>query len=153
MSTEQSYNQPQTAQEVFAHTRSTCHELMALLAEENTALRKHDAKLVEARLHHKKRLALRLEQMLAALKRSASLWKADANAQVQAQRLAQEVAQFQQLSQQNTALLQAAHQLRADLVVAIRNELEARAPKARLYGSSGEISPAHGGTRLLAREV
>lgn len=150
---EQAYNQPTTAREVFQQTREACAELTALLVEENAALHRHNGKLVEEKLHHKKRLVLRLEQMLAAIKRSSSLWKTDAVAQDMARRLGQEMARFQVLARQNAAALNAAHQLRADLVMAVRNELESRVSKPQLYGATGQMSQVEGSTRLVAREV
>lgn len=144
---------PATPHETVTNARLTCRELMALLMEENAGLIHHDVALVESRLGHKKRLTLRLEQLLKDLKQTGSLWKADTNTHNQALHLAEEVKHFQELAHSNVLMLQAAHQLRADLVVAIRDAVDAQTPKAQLYGSTGAIRPLDGATRLVAREV
>jgi|GEM_PF-5063503 len=147
----QSYNVPPAAGIIAA--RATCRELLALLMEENSGLTKQDIKLVEERIQHKKRLTLRLEKQLADIKQNGGIWKENADARRQAAQLAEELKKFQELARNNALLLQAAHQLRADLIIAIRNEIDAMQPRAQLYTSSGGISSGSGNTRLLARTI
>lgn len=140
------------AHEILA-ARKTCRELLALLIEENQALPKHDIQLIEDRLVHKRRLTLRLEQMLADLKQKGSLWKADASARQQASQLAEEIAEFQTMARENAMMLKAAHQLRADLILAIRDTVDAHQPRVQTYGSSGTLNTSSGETRLLATSI
>jgi len=132
--------------------RRACRELMALLAEENGTLPKHDVSAVEARTQQKKRLTLQLEQHLAELKRQGGLWREGAmRAEVAA--LAEEVKHFQGLARANASMLRAAHQIRADLIIAIRNELEAAQPRAQVYTSRGTVENAGGGAGLVTRSI
>ncbi len=141
-----------SATEILA-ARKTCRELLALLVEENQALPKHDIALVEDRLVHKRRLTLRLEQMLSDIKQNGSLWKADASAQQQASHLAEEIAEFQNLARENAMMLKAAHQLRADLIMAIRDTVDAHQPRVQTYGASGTMNASNGETRILATSI
>lgn len=155
-----SYNSPtpaatglsEAAQDILA-ARKTCRELLALLIEENQALPKQHVQLVEERLVHKRRLTLRLEQMLADIKKKGSLWKADKSAQQQASQLAEEIAEFQTLARENAMMLKAAHQLRADLIMAIRDTVDAQQPRAQTYGANGTLTTSGGETRLLATSI
>lgn len=140
------------AQDILA-ARKTCRELLALLLEENQGLAKHDVQLIEDRLVHKRRLTLRLEQMLADIKQKGSLWKADASARQQANHLAEEIAEFQTMARENAMMLKAAHQLRADLIMAIRDTVDAQQPRVQTYGSSGTLNASNGETRLLATSI
>jgi hypothetical protein len=140
------------ANEILA-ARKTCRELLALLIEENQAVPKHDIQLVEDRLVHKRRLTLRLEQMLSDIKQKGSLWKADASARQQANQLAEEIAEFQTLARENAMMLKAAHQLRADLIMAIRDTVDAHQPRVQTYGASGTLNTSGGETRLVATSI
>lgn len=137
----------------IVEARRTCRELMALLVEENHGLAKQDIKLVDERIQHKRRLTLRLEQMLSDMKRQGSLWKGDTAARNQANILAEEIAQFQDLAQTNAAMLQAAHQLRADLILAIRDTVDAATPRVQTYGATGALNNSDNNTRLLATSI
>ncbi|PZP38919.1 MAG: hypothetical protein DI585_05840 [Pseudomonas fluorescens] len=151
------YNVPTAAANTpsgeIVEARRTCRELMALLVEENHGLGKQDIKLVDERIQHKRRLTLRLEQMLAEMKKAGSLWKADTAARSQANLLAEEIAQFQELAVKNVAMLQAAHQLRADLILAIRDTVDAATPRAQTYGANGAMTMSDNNTRLLATSI
>lgn len=140
------------ANEILA-ARKTCRELLALLVEENEALPKHNVQLIEDRLVHKRRLTLRLEQMLADIKQNGSVWKGDASAKQQASQLAEEIAEFQTLARENAMMLKAAHQLRADLIMAIRDTVDAHQPRVQTYGSSGTMNTNSGETRILATSI
>lgn len=137
--------------------RKTCRELLALLIEENQGLARHDVKLIEDRLVHKRRLTLRLEQMLAELKQKGSIggnaWKTDTTAQAQASLLAEEIAEFQSMARENAMMLKAAHQLRADLIMAIRDTVDAQTPRVQTYGANGALTNAGGETRLVATSI
>ncbi len=140
------------AAEVLA-ARRTCRELLAILIEENQGIARHDVKLIDEKLTHKRRLTLRLEQMLAEMKQKGSLWKDDPAARQQVVLLGEELAEFQTLARQNAMLLKAAHQLRADLVMAIRDTVDAQAPRVQTYGANGVLNTGSGGTRLLATSI
>lgn len=146
-------NEARAAQESITNARLTCRELMALLAEENAGLIRHDVSLIESRLSVKKRLTLRLEQLMKDIRQKSSIWKKDAQSQTQAMHLAEEVQHFQKLAKSNALMLEAAHQLRADLVLAIRDAMDAQTPKARLYTANGYMQNLDGATRLVAREA
>jgi predicted protein tyrosine phosphatase len=133
--------------------RQTCRELMSLLIEENAGIKTHDIALVDMNIQHKRRLTLRLEQMLVELKQSGSIWKADVAARQQATFLAEEIAQFQELARSNAMMLKAAHQMRADLIIAIRDTVDAAQPKAQLYGSNGTMSASNTPNRLVAKDI
>lgn len=151
------YNAPTAASEPASSqilaARKTCRELLVLLMEENNGLARHDVKVIDERLSHKKRLTLRLESMLAELKQNGSLWKADASARQQSVLLAEEIAEFQNLARENTLLLKAAHQLRADLLLAIRDTVDAHQPRVQTYGSGGTMNAASSETRLVTTSI
>lgn len=147
-------NQPATTPTAnILAARATCRELLALLTEENAGLQKHDVALVEVRIQHKKRLTLRLEQLLAEIRQKGSLWKSDASAKQQANLLAEEIKHFQEIARGNAMMLKVAHQLRADLIMSIRDTVEANQPRAQLYGANGLVSSADANTRLVARSI
>ena len=151
------YNAPRPKQDevppTVADARSTCRELLALLLEENNGLSKQDINVVDERIQNKRRLTLRLEQILAELKRSGSLYKADANARHQVNLLAEEIAEFQHMAHKNAMMLKAAHQLRADLILAIRDTVDATQPRVQTYGANGSMNNADNATRLVARTI
>lgn len=144
---------PETPVGDLAAARTTCRELLALLVEENHGLTKQDIKLIEERTQHKRRLTLRLEQLLSELKQSGNLWKSNPAARYQATLLAEEIAQFQDLARENAMMLKAAHQLRADLIIAIRDTVDSTQPRAQVYGANGNMQPADNATRLVARSI
>lgn len=133
--------------------RETCRELLALLTEENTSLGKQDIKIVEARIQQKKRLTLRLEQSLEEIRRSAPAWKENASSKRHMVLFAEEMKLFQELARKNALLLKAAHQLRADLVIAIRDALDDAQPRAQLYNANGGLAAHDNATRLVARNI
>lgn len=133
--------------------RETCRELLVLLNEENASLAKQDTKTVEARLQQKKMLTLRLEQNLAEVRQNAPQWKDNAASKRHMVLFAEEMKLFQDLAKKNALLLKAAHQLRADLIIAIRDALDDAQPKAQLYTANGTMSAQDGATRLVARTI
>jgi len=139
--------------QLITDARNACRTLIVLLMEENAALTTYNATVVEERLPQKKRLTQTLEQSLRDIKSTASNWRDNPAAQAQATHLAEEVAYLQNLSRSNTLMLKAAHQLRADLIIAIRDAVEATAPRAQLYTALGAATTTEGGTRLVAREA
>jgi hypothetical protein len=144
---------PSPATEKLLEARNTCRDLMALLAEENAGLLHADMAALEARLLHKKRLTLRLEQLLSDVKSGHESWRQDYAARAQAIKLEEEFRLFQDLARSNAQLLKAAHAVRADLVKAIRDTMDAETPKARLYGANGAVHSVDGHTRLVMRDV
>lgn len=140
-------------QATIMDARTTCRELLALLIEENHGLARHDVKLIDAGIQNKRRLTLRLEQLLAELKQSGSLWKADPASRTQAALLAEEIAEFQNMARENATMLRAAHQLRADLILAIRDTVDASQPRVQTYGANGALSQTEGATRLVSRSI
>jgi flagellar biosynthesis/type III secretory pathway protein FliH len=144
---------PTAASQKLAQARATCRELLAALIEENTGALSADTAATEARLLHKKRLTLRLEQLLAETRAQRESWREDPAAQAEALALETEFRLLQESGRQNVALLKAAHQVRAELVMAIRDTLDANTPKAQLYGNNGALYVIDGATRLMAREV
>lgn len=150
------YNTPADTQQqpaTLSAARATCRELLTLLVEENHGLIRHDVKMVEERIQHKRRLTLRLEQILAELKQSGNSWKSDPAGRREANQLAEEIAQFQTLARENAMMLKAAHQLRADLIIAIRDTVDAAQPRAQVYGANGTMAAADNATRLVARNI
>ena len=148
------YNaQPQTAGASIMDARTTCRELLALLIEENQGITRHDINLIEQRTQHKRRLTLRLESILAELKRSGSIYKADEPSRKQVNLLAEEIAEFQTLAHKNAMMLKAAHQLRADLIIAIRDTADIGQPRAQTYGANGALNNTETATRLVARTI
>lgn len=147
------YNAPAGTEPSIMDARKTCRELLALLIEENTGLAKHDVSLVEASIQNKRRLTLRLEQILADIKRNGSLWKADAPSRQQANLLAEEIAEFQNMARENAMMLKAAHQLRADIILAIRDTVDAHQPQAQTYGSNGSLNTSETTSRLIATSI
>ena len=147
------YNAPVGKNPTIMDARSTCRELLALLLEENKGLAKQDIKLVDASIQHKRRLTLRLEQILSELKRTGSLWKADAPSREQANLLAEEIAEFQTMARENAMLLKAAHQLRADIILAIRDTVDAPQPANQTYGSNGSLNNAGNTSRLITTSI
>lgn len=133
--------------------RTTCRELLVLLTEENNGLTKQDISVVESRIQHKKRLTLRLEQLLSDIKLKGEQWKGSDVARRQAILLADEMKHFQELARNNAMLLKAAHQLRADIIIAIRDAVDALQPRAQTYGANGVVSSVESSTRLVARSI
>lgn len=138
---------------LMQHASQTCRELMAVMAQENAMLGRHQSAQLETLLQHKKRLTIRLEQILSELKKHGTSWKTDPISRNQAILLAEEIQHFQLMTKQNSLALQAAHQVRADIIVAVRDEMEASAPKAQLYSATGAYQNTYAQTRLVARHV
>ncbi len=137
----------------LAEARETCRELLMVLEEENSGAMSADTAALEARMMHKKRLTLRLEQLLTEARSQRENWRTDVAAQREALGLETELRVLQESGRKNAAMLDAAHQVRAQLVVAIRDAVDAQSPKAELYGSTGAAYTIDGATRLLARDV
>jgi hypothetical protein len=144
---------PTEASKQLAEARATCRELLGVLLEENGGSLSADKSATEARLLHKRRLTLRLEQLLGDAKRNREAWRTDLAAQREALALETEFRLLQEAARTNAALLQAAHQVRADLVMTIRDAMDAQTPKAQLYGASGELYQIDGATRLVAKDI
>lgn len=144
---------PTEASRKLAEARETCRELLMVLEEENSGTLHADSAAFEARLLHKKRLTLRLEQLLTEARSQREHWRTDPAAQREALGLETEMRVLQESGRKNAALLQAAHQVRAELVVAIRDAVDAQTPKAELYGNTGALYTIDGATRILAKEV
>ncbi len=144
---------PTAASKQLAEARATTRELLGVLLEENAGSLSADKAATEARLLHKRRLTLRLEQLLTDARKNREAWKTDVAAQREALQLEGEMRLLQEASRTNAAMLQAAHQVRADLVMAIRDAVDAETPKARLYGATGALYNIDGATRLVARDV
>lgn len=145
--------EPGAASLLVHSARETCRELIALLMEENVSVQKHKVDVIEARLQNKRRLTLRMEQLLVEIKKNSEALKADPLARNELVTLAQEVQHLQEVSRTNAAVLKAAHQLRADLVLTIRDAVDATQPRAVMYGASGYIINTDANTRLVARTV
>lgn len=148
-----SYNAPVGNNPTIMDARNTCRELLVLLLEENKGLAKHDVKLVDAAIQHKRRLTLRLEQILGELKQTGSLWKADAASRTQASLLAEEIAEFQNMARENAMMLKAAHQLRADIILAIRDTVDATQPRVQTYGANGSLNSNDNTSRLITTSI
>lgn len=146
-------NPAQSAQHSISEARLTCRELMAVLMEENAGIIRHDVALIESHLSNKKRLTLRLEQLMKDIKQKSTFWKTDRRCHDEAMHLAEEVKFFNELARKNASMLEAAQQLRADLVMAIRDAVDAQTPKARLYTANGYVQNVDGATRLVAQEA
>lgn len=133
--------------------RATCRELLTLLIEEKHGLAQHDIKRIDDNIQNKRRLTLRLEQLLGELKQTGPVWKADKAALNQASLLADEIAIFQTMARENAMMLKAAHQLRADLILSIRDTVDAAQPRVQTYGASGALNAADNATRLVACSI
>ncbi|MFO0500086.1 MAG: hypothetical protein ACK5YK_00195 [Pseudomonadota bacterium] len=144
---------PTEASKKLAEARTTCRELLAVLEEENNGAMSADTEALEARMLHKKRLTLRLEQLLSEARSQREVWRTDPAAQREAVGLETELRLLQENGRKNATMLEAAHQVRAALVVAIRDAVDAQTPKAELYGSTGAAYTIDGATRLVARDV
>lgn len=131
----------------------TCRDLMGLMVEENANLVKQSLTETETRLAMKKRLALRLEKLLADIKAHQAEWKGNRQAEGVALKLAQEIEVFRELAAKNEGLLRAAHQLRADIVSVIRDTIEAQQPRVTTYGNTGTVSNGSAGTTVVATTV
>lgn len=131
----------------------TCRELMGIMSEENANLANQQTSQIEARLQLKKRLALRLEKLLADIKAQKDQWKDSPLAKNAATRLAEEIALFTELAKKNETLLRAAHQLRADIVAVIRDTIDASQPRATTYNADGQVKKGDGGTTVVATTI
>jgi len=139
--------------EQMIDARSTCQELLQLLAAENAGLMKQRVEEVETRLQMKRQLTLRLEVLMKELKTRKAEWQGHKDTRNMALRLAEEIGAFQKLAGKNLEMLKAAHQLRADMVAAIRDTIDAHTPKVQTYGRNGYMATTDGGTRVMSREV
>lgn len=142
-----------TPAEVLALARSTCRELRALLLEENANLHKFSTEKAEQRLQDKKGLTLRLEQLFGLIKRTRPEWQAQPRLAAEANQLAEELQHFQELARRNEILLQAAHRLRADLVLTIRDAVHSTQPQPLLYGANGSMAVNRPSGSLVMREI
>lgn len=142
-----------TPAEALALARSTCRELRALLLEENANLHKFSTDKAEQRLQDKKRLTLRLEQLFGLIKQTRPVWQADRKLAAEANLLAEELQHFQELAHRNEILLQAAHRLRADLVLTIRDAVQSTQPQPLLYGANGYMAASRPTGSLVMREI
>jgi hypothetical protein len=50
-------------------------------------------------------------------------------------------------------MLKAAHQLRADIILAIRDTIETNQPRVQTYGANGALNSVDSATRLVARTI
>jgi hypothetical protein len=138
---------------VLQTARTTCRELVALLMEENTHVGKHKVAFVEEKLQVKKQLTTRMEQLLIDIKKYVPILKVSVRGKNELMQLAKEVQLLQEISAKNMAVLQAAHKIRADIVMTIRDVMDSAQPKAQLYGANGRLQQTDGNTRLVAQNV
>lgn len=135
----------------------TCRDLMGVMVEENRNLN-HSAnpqamQQVEARLQLKKRLALRLEKLLADIKSNRENFRGNRQVENAAHRLAEEIEAFRELAKSNELMLRAAHQIRADIVAVIRDTIEASQPRVQTYNASGNATNGTAGTTVVATTI
>ncbi len=133
--------------------RATCRELLTLLVEEKHGLARHDVARIDANIQNKRRLTLRLEQQLADIKQTKAVWKTDATAVTQAGLLAEEIAVFQTMARENAMLLKAAHQLRADLILSIRDAVDTGQPRVQTYSAAGTLNTSENTSRLVTCSI
>lgn len=117
--------------------RQTCRDLMGVMLEENQGLAKFSSKETETRLLMKKRLALRLEKLLADIKSQKDAVKGNRQAENVAVQLAEEIDMFRIIASKNEVMLRAAHQIRADIVNVIRDAMESAQPRVTTYNAGG----------------
>lgn len=135
----------------------TCRDLMGVMVEENRNLN-HSAspqatQQVEARLQLKKRLALRLEKLLAEIKTNRENYRGNRQVENAAARLGEEIEAFRELAKHNEVMLRAAHQIRADIIAVIRDTIEASQPRVQTYNAAGNATNGNVGTTVLATSV
>ncbi|MCP5405306.1 MAG: hypothetical protein H6922_03680 [Pseudomonadaceae bacterium] len=133
--------------------RQACRDLMGLMVEENNGLTRNSTHEVETRLQLKKRLALRLEKLLADIKSQRADFRGNREVENLAVRLAEEIAVFQDIAAKNELMLRAAHRLRADVVAVIRDTIEASQPRVQTYNAHGASTVGTAGTTVVATTV
>lgn len=133
--------------------RQACRELMGVMLEENTGLINQSSHEVETRLHLKKRLALRLEKLLADIKQQKTDWRGNRDAENLALRLAEEIQVFQDIAAKNELLLKSAHRIRADVVAVIRDAIEASQPRVQTYNAYGMATNGTAGTTVVTTNI
>ncbi len=134
--------------------RETCRELMGVLVQENADMaNNHNTTQVEARLALKKRLALRLEKLLADIKAQKDAVRGNKQVENLALQLAEEIAAFQDIAAKNEVMLRAAHHIRADIVTIIRDTIEASQPRLQTYGKMGENKTGSTGGSVVGTTI
>jgi hypothetical protein len=135
----------------------TCRDLMGVMVEENRNLNQlanpQATQQVEARLQLKKRLALRLEKLLAEIKQNRENYRGNRQVENAAARLAEEIAVFSDLAKNNELMLRAAHQIRADIIAVIRDTIEASQPRVQTYNAAGAATHGTAGTTVVATTI
>ena len=131
----------------------TCRELMGVMLEENEALHRNQTTTTQMRLDLKKRLALRLETLLADIKSQKDSVRGNRSAENVAVRLAEEIDMFRKLASQNETMLRAAHRIRADIVAMIRDTIEASQPRVTTYNANGYVQHGSAGTTVVGAVV
>lgn len=131
----------------------TCRDLMGLMLEENQGLARHSTAQSEARLLNKKRLALRLEKLLSDIKGHKDNFRGNRTVENVALRLSEEIEAFRTLAAQNEMMLRAAHKIRADMLVMIRDTIEAAQPRVTTYNAYGALKHGSAGTTVVGAVV
>lgn len=131
----------------------TCRDLMGLMLEENAGLTRASSAQSEARLAMKKRLALRLEKLLADIKAQKADMRGNRQVENVAIKLAEEIEVFRQVAAENETMLRAAHQIRADIIAVIRDTIEASQPRVQTYNAYGAMQHGNTGTTVVGAIV
>lgn len=149
-------NQPSIILQMLEASQ-TCRDLMGVMVEENRnlghAANPQATQQVEARLQLKKRLALRLEKLLAEIKQNRDTFRGNRQVENVAARLAEEIEAFREMAKENEVMLRAAHQIRADIIAVIRDTIEASQPRVQTYTAAGNAATGNAGTTVVGTTV
>ncbi len=130
-----------------------CTDLKSLLIEENDSLRQHRIELVEKNLKDKRKLSLKLENVLNNVKKNKEHLADDTQTLSYVKSLQEEIDSFQNMARQNLTLLQAAHQTRADFIDMVRLAVSAEQPKSTTYNNEGTVSDTSHSPPLVNKEI
>ncbi len=143
---------PQTPLEILTEAKSTLTSIKGLVRGENAALQntrnKQNLPLLEAALPEKKKLSLRLERLINALKQQRESIQSDAELKAAADAFQADMQAFQEDAIKNLNKLRAAHKLRADFIGMVKDTVMKR-DASQTYGASGSMSENTGPTRTV----
>lgn len=143
---------PTSAHEILLEARSTLTSIKGLVRGENAALEntrnKQNLPLLEAALPEKKKLSLRLERLINALKQQRATIQSDAELKASADAFNEDMKAFQDDALKNLNKLRAAHKLRADFIGMVKDTVM-RQGASQTYGANGNMSENTGPTRSV----
>lgn len=140
---------------IIEQVQDACTRMMALLAEENTALQEKNISCVQTLTEEKNNLSGQIETMLADVRSWAASASDEARQELKTQMAAadQQMAEMNTLAQKNLALLEANHTATRTFLDVVRQAVNKDTPKAETYGKEGRLEQDKNSPSLMVRSV